>query len=114
MEGNETNTQLPDFSQMLSKVMANPQAAAMFSSLLGSTAPKEKCEDRDEEKGEREHKDDEQKILPPKGGQCSTRERRKRLLLALKPYLSPERCQAIDRILMITEALSLLQSEKRP
>ena len=89
--------------------MSNPQAAAMLSTLLSGAVPH-----KEEPIKETESFDfKEQSILPPKPTEDSMREKRKRLLLALKPYLSPERCQAIDRILMITDALSLLQSEKR-
>ena len=119
--GNEPS--MPDLSQIFSKVMANPQAMAMLSSLMGNT---QKTESRacDPQPCEKRHADlevpcqptnpceEEKKILPPKKASC-TGENRKRLLQALKPYLSPERCEALDRILMIAEALSLLQSEKR-
>ena len=114
MENQGSGTQAPDISQMLTKIMSNPQATAMLSSLLGGAKPPDKEERKEKPKESEECFDKEQTILPPKNEECSPRERRKRLLLALKPYLSPERCQAIDRILMITEALSLLQTEKRP
>ena len=111
MENGDIGAQMPDISQMLSKIMANPQATAMLSSLLGGMKP-QKEHPQDECKENYDAK--EQTILPPKPSEDSVREKRKQLLLALKPYLSAERCQAIDRILMITEALSLLQTEKRP
>lgn len=100
---------MPDLSGMLSKVMANPDAVAMLSSLLGNQMPKMKDEEKKEDAEEKEVI-----ALPaPRAKENSTREKRRRLLLALKPFLSSERASAIDRILMITDALSLLQNEKR-
>ena len=132
---NEQNA--PDLSQMLSKVMSNPQAMAMFSSLLGTQMnPSDdrhredrhdrdcdnRCRDDGYERCEgcHRHEDadfhdgckDDKPILPPAKRSCA-QENRRRLLMALRPYLPPERCQALDRILMIAEALALLQSEKR-
>lgn len=111
MENDTTGKPLPDLSGMLSKIMANPDAVAMLSSLLGNQMPKAPQDEKSNEKT-----DDETQAcsLPvPKAKENPTREKRRRLLLALKPFLSPERCSAIDRILMITDAMSLLQSEKR-
>ena len=100
---------MPDLSGILSKVMGNPEAMAMLSSLLGSQMPKIK-----EEKKEEDADIKEAIALPaPQIKEIPAREKRKRLLLALKPFLSSERASAVDRILMITDALSLLQSEKR-
>ncbi len=106
---NELGGSPPDLSGILSKVMSNPQAMGMLSSLLGNMQS-EKKEKHEEEKREETH---EERLLPPKPGRNSQNENRKQLLLALKPFLSPERRQALDRILMISEALSLLQTEKR-
>ncbi len=101
---------MPDLSGMLSKVMANPDAMAMLSSLLGNQMPKMK----EEEKKDEEAVEKEAIALPvPLVKENATREKRRRLLLALKPFLSSERASAVDRILMITDALSLLQNEKR-
>lgn len=110
MENDANGTPMPDLSGMLSKVMTNPDAVAMLSSLLGNQMPKMK----DEEKKEDVAEEKEVIALPaPRAKENSTREKRRRLLLALKPFLSSERASAIDRILMITDALSLLQNEKR-
>ena len=113
MENDKTGTPLPDLSEMLSKVMANPQAVSMLSSLLGNqigdTAPKDEAREKDE----RREKTEGSALPMPIAKENPSREKRRRLLLALKPFLSPERCAAVDRILMITDALSLLQNEKR-
>ena len=108
---NQANSSLPDLSAMISKVMANPEAIAMLTSLLGGQAPKKTAtEDCHEDQGEACQ---EARILPAPPPKASVREERKQLLLALKPFLSKDRCEAIDRILLITDTLSLLQTEKK-
>ena len=110
------STQMPDLSQMLSRVMANPEAMAMLSSLLGKTVQKEHkreeecCPCLDKEKGK--HEEIAPLPIPSCPSECKG-DRRRNLLLALKPYLSAERCQTIDRILLITEALSVINPERR-
>ena len=108
----ETQKDVPtDLSGILAKVMSNPEAIGMLSSLLGGMkgfppkadapqTPPQGCESI---------------LLPSPPCPCkgNAGENRKRLLLALKPYLSKERQAALDRILMISEALVLLRSEKR-
>ncbi len=110
----EQNTS-PDLSKLLSSVMSNPGAMNMLSSLLGGMSG-----DKKEEKAtlSRQNEKCEEKHLPPpcalpQDKELTANEKRRQLLLALKPFLSPERRQALDRILMISEALALLQSEKR-
>ena len=109
MESNTQGTPLPDLSGILSKIMSNPEAMTMLSSLLGNQSTKS----APKEKKENEREPAIASILPPTPAKASPREERRRLLLALKPFLSKERCEAIDRILMITDALSLLQTEKK-
>ena len=95
-----------DLSGMLSSIMSNPQAMSMLTSLLGNMSGekhKEVCEE--ECKAE--------VSVPAPCEAKGKNEKRRQLLLALKPFLSPERRQALDRILMISEALSLLQKERR-
>ncbi|MCQ2386050.1 MAG: hypothetical protein MJ078_05200 [Clostridia bacterium] len=41
----------------------------------------------------------------------SRREDRKKLLLALKPFLAPEKQGTVDKLLLIEEALTALQSK---
>lgn len=99
----------PDLSGILTRVMSNPEAIGMLTSLLGGikTDPPVKeaqasCEKKHEES-----------ILLPSCPRSPSEENRKRLLLALKPFLTKERQAALDRILMISEALALIRSEKR-
>ena len=94
-----------DLSAMLTRVMSDPAAMGMLSSLLGGLragAPKEES-----------HGAKEKCEAPIVCGTGARDKDRKALLLALKPFLSAERRQALDRIIMVSEALSLLRSEKR-
>ncbi len=114
MENDAKSTPLPDLSGMLSKVMANPEALSMLSSLLGGAAKPPQKEEHCEKREESDCECKCEVLLPEK--RCKKdgiREERRRLLLALKPFLSKERCEAIDRIILITDTLSLLQTEKK-
>lgn len=129
---------MPDLSQLLSGVMANPQALSMLSSLLGNMGKSvpppmsEACREDPPENGNCRCPNDEE--CPMRKGcpahshkpcceeresallpscQKSAAENRKRLLEALKPYLSAERCRALERILTIAEALNALRSSKQ-
>ena len=114
--GNESQT--PDFSGLLSGLLSNPQALSMLTSLLGQMQAKPAqpppCPPPE----------------PPCNGPSVCRqpppcpplpcekpkddgeEKRRALLLALKPFLSPQRQETIDRILMIEEALTLFYKTK--
>lgn len=112
--GNESG--MPDLSGLLSGLMSNPQALSLLSSLLGqmqtqptpppppsspacayslpqhcpTPCPPPPCEKKRED--------------------CE--DKRRKLLLALKPFLSHERQEAVDRILMVEEALTLFYRNK--
>ncbi len=114
MENDAKGTPMPDLSGILSKVMANPEALSMLSSLLGGVPKPPSKEEHCEKREECDRECECAVVLPEK--RCkkdSIREERRRLLLALKPFLSKERCEAIDRIILITDTLSLLQTEKK-
>ena len=98
----------PDLSSIISRVTENPQALAMLSTLLGNHgkdthAKEEPCAKSElpvcltkEEKPNRKHED------------------KRRLLLALKPFLTHERRQALDTILIVCDALAMLPPRKEP
>ena len=113
----EENKSLPDLSEIISTVSSNPKALAMLSSLLGG-APIEKPE-KPEEPKDTERTDACDDTLPSlpisRGGkQHDKNEDRRRLLNALKPFLSPERRQAVNTLLIVLEGLSLLSAGKEP
>lgn len=96
---------LPDLSGILARVTENPQAMSMLSSLLGGMGEKSPKEPPPDEKAPAEKEEAKPVFLPkpPK----SKHEEKRRLLLALKPFLSPERQKALDMLLPLLEAISL-------
>ena len=111
----DTKGGFPDLSGILARVSENPQAMSMLSSLLGgmSESPPSAEEKRESEK--REEAKDVPAFMPSKphsGGKAH--EERRRLLLALKPFLSRERRQALETLLVVLDAISLLPLGKEP
>ena len=101
----------PDLSGILARVTENPQAMTMLASLLGGASKKE------EPREEIREKEDSQvlpALMPPKANRSKRDEERRRLLLALKPFLSQERCQVLETLLLILDAISLLPKGKEP
>ncbi len=115
---------LPDLSTILSRVSENPQAMAMLSSLLGDVkeAPTEKESHKEEplkEEGESKKDPPDAKEamslpIPLHRGKGGKHEDRRRLLIALKPFLSAERRQALETLLLVLEATSLFSFGKEP
>lgn len=110
-EGSREGTQMPDLSGMLGALLANPQALSTVASLLGGalnrpneteggapTPPPTPPSGESETRGTRP--------LP------AARDPRRGLLDALRPYLSPARCDMIDTLLRILELLALLQKRR--
>jgi len=102
---------IPDLSGILARVTENPQAMSMLASLLGGSSKQERHEEEPHTRGDGELLP----ALPPPKGQKSRRdEDRRRLLLALKPFLSKERCQVLETLLIVLDAISLLPRGKEP
>ncbi|MBQ9736550.1 MAG: hypothetical protein IJV96_07190 [Clostridia bacterium] len=110
----EEGKALPDLSEIIGMVSANPKAMAMLSSLLGGAPTEQKAPVKDLE--EREEGKETPPRLPPSalGKHPDKNEERRRLLMALKPFLSPERRQAVNTLLLVLEGLSLLSAGKEP
>ena len=108
----EASRSMPDLSEMISTVTSNPKAMAMLASLLGN-APSGTPDAQEKPTPCTEKKED---CLPcPKSSTKSNKnEDRKRLLTALKPFLSPERRQAVNTLLLVLEGVSLLSIGKEP
>ncbi len=96
----------PDLSALLNGVMANPAALSMLSSLLGGMGqkppPPPQAEDCSCPKAP--------PILPPV--QPPRQDNRACLLNALRPYLSPTRCDTIDSLLRILELMEILRKRR--
>ena len=98
----------PDLSGMLGALLSNPQALSAVASLLGGALNRpsegEKSAPPPPPSGSRD--------IPPALPLPASRDPRKGLLDALRPYLSPARCEMIDTLLRILELLSLLQKRR--
>lgn len=102
---------IPDLSGILARVTENPQAMSMLASLLGGTAKKEMPVEDPRKEGDEELLP---ALMPQKAHKSRKDEDRRRLLLALKPFLSKERCQVLETLLIVLDAISLLQKGKEP
>ena len=102
-------------SEILSRVTENPQAMSMLSSLLGGVASSHSESSPSGQEKERESVG----VAPVLTRAQSTHrdgkaEERRRLLLALKPFLSKEREQALETLITVLDAISLLPRGKEP
>ena len=102
---------IPDLSGILARVAENPQAMSMLASLLGGAPKKDFSEDATPKT---EEKDLLPAFIPQKSQKSKKDEDRRRLLLALKPFLSRERCQVLEALLLVLDTISLLPRGKEP
>ena len=108
----------PDLSALVGNLLSNPAAMSMLSSLLsGMGQPSQKPPSPPD--------DTSVPPLPPAqpvcaqpgcphGGcpQTAPRDERAALLLALRPFLPPEKCDMIDGLLRILDLLTLLRGRR--
>ena len=133
----EESISLPnDFSAMIDKVLSNPEilttvAAALSSggtgeeSNIGKAAEKEKAEESVQASSAldtdamMQRLPQMMKLLSPmlsgggaksQGPAAAPSDKRTCLLLAIKPYLSPERCEAIDYIVKFSKLSEILKN----
>ena len=134
----EESISLPnDFSAMIDKVLSNPEIlTTVASALSGSsvngageenakTAEKEKVEDSVQAASAldtdamMQRLPQMMKLLSPmlsgggaksQGSSAAPSDKRTCLLLAIKPYLSPERCEAIDYIVKFSKLSEILKT----
>lgn len=125
-------TQGPDLSGLLSGLMANPGAMAALTSLLGNLQasgggppPPPPCREEEAEccpPPGRPGRDDGRDCRrtppllpptpPPPPPKPKEQDRRACLLAALRPYLSPERCETVDALLRILELMELFRHRR--
>lgn len=111
---------LPDLSTIIARVSENPQAMSMLSSLLGGEPPPVGEVPRTDapqgtEKAENAEEASVTALAPTaKEGRSRRHEERRRLLTALKPFLSKERQNALETLLLVWEATALLAPRKEP
>lgn len=106
----------PDLSGILARVTENPQAMSMLTSLLGGMPAK--APPTPDVSKERPREKEEEPTLPALSSSKPHKDRgheeRRRLLIALKPFLSKERKEALETLLIVLDAISLLSSGKEP
>lgn len=96
-----TQHDMPELSGILSGLLKNPEALAALSSILGQ-APHfpPKSEDCREPPP------------PPRPHHKDRGNERKNLLLALKPFLSPERRRAVDLIIILQDTMETFRKDR--
>ena len=124
-----------DFSAMIDKVLANPEILSTVAAALSSSGAGEESGGKtaEEEKGEESMQTSSaldtdammqklpqmMKLLSPmlsgggakgQGSSAVPSDKRTCLLLAIKPYLSPERCEAIDYIVKFSKLSEILRA----
>ena len=104
---------LPDLSGILARVTENPQAMSMLSSLLSGMGEKSEKEPPPN-KPESKEREEVRPAFMPQHARHGKHEDKRRLLLALKPFLTPERQKALDMLLPLLEAISLFIPGKEP
>lgn len=120
----------PDLSALLGSLLQNPAALSMLSSLLSGSlngagrpgggpgepgGPGGPCESPRREGPCEEDCRRAPPLLPPvppKGPPAPPPDDRTCLLNALRPYLSPARCDTIDSLLRILELMELLRKRR--
>ena len=96
----------PDISKIISVLMENPDIIEKISSLA-------KTDNREspsrEESAEKEKSAPAVSVMSEEEDGAMRRERRSRLLCAIKPYLEPRRQEAIDSMIAIAEVLDTIK-----
>lgn len=119
--------ELPEgISAALDKLMANPQIISMVASALGGASPPKVQAESAPATAEPTEQQEEaapvsaapslpslDKLMPLIGklagsSSKSTSFKHEQLLCAIKPYLSPSRCQAIDQIIRISKMSAII------
>ena len=104
----------PDLSGLFGNLLSNPGALSALSGILGNLGGGAK----DAPQSEGSEKEEEGKMppfptmlsLPTGGGRHQNREG---LLGALRPYLSPKRCQALEGACKLLEVIDLFRTQKK-
>ena len=88
-----------DLSRIIDLIMANPNLIKEIQALA--------------ENGEGDGKEKEpvQEIPAVSPEKTQSRSKRRELLCALKPYLSEERCRAVDQMLSISDILEMMRKK---
>lgn len=110
----------PDLSGLLGNLLSNPGALSALSGILGNLGgaasqegPHTEEMAKKEDEGIREKEPPSLPAMLPfseKGGRYHDREG---LLGALRPYLSPKRCQALEGACKLLEVIDLFRTQRK-
>ena len=111
MAEEHTTGTTPDLSALLGTLMQNPAALSMLTSLLSGALNNKGGHPQDAScMGECPKAPP---LLPPSSPPPhKSQDNRACLLNALRPYLSPSRCDTVDSLLRILELLELLRNRR--
>ena len=105
---------MPDLSGMVSALLSNPAAMSIFSSLLSGMGNAQHAQPSEASSAPAPLSAP-SALLPPTGavGQGgAARDDRAALLLALRPFLPPDKCEMIDGLLRILDLLVLIRKRR--
>lgn len=121
------NQNMPDLSGMLSGILSNPQALSAISSLLGSlNKPQAEAKEVPLSAPQQPFAPEEEKPSDIPAGSSGIsaptyalpfpiqpkNDKRKTLLLALKPFLSKSKCDTVDLFIRMLDLISLIERVK--
>lgn len=106
----------PDLSKIIGLIMENPDLIARIQGLAKGEASsteeaKETAVISDGASTVEAPEANEGKAIPANSDYYGPKERRSKLLYAMKPYLSTERAKAIDSMLSVAEILDMMRSK---
>ena len=90
---------MPDLSRIIGMLGSNPQLISSLLSGIGGSKEKSGASDKES-----------LPALPPPIAITKGKSGKRELLCALKPFLSPQRCENIDRILHMYDLFDLLKN----
>lgn len=104
----------PDLSKIIGLIMENPDLIARIQGLAkGEATTSDEAKETAVSNGEVDETSVtiEEKATPTSADYYGPKERRSKLLYAMKPYLSTERAKAIDSMLSVAEILDMMRSK---
>ena len=104
----------PDLSKIIGLIMENPDLIARIQGLAnGEATTSNEAKETAVSNGAVDETSVtiEEKSAPANADYYGPRERRSKLLYAMKPYLSTERAKAIDSMLSVAEILDMMRSK---
>ena len=103
----------PDLSGILEKVMSNPAALNMLAGLIGNTKPTSEAQPPPSPPPTEKEEAAPVLALPQPKNSYGEKDRRICFLEAMRPFLSPHRQETVDRMVKISEMVTMFYSIMR-